>query len=97
MIRGDIWTYKGLARTRRVLVVSADELNGAGLPITVEITDVRPTGARAMLAVPLPDHGYILIRPLHDADPARFIERIGFVPDETMDAVSMALRAALDL
>ena len=97
MIRGDIWTYQGIARTRTVLVVSADELNGSGLPITCEITDVPPRGARAMLAVALPGRGHILIRPLDGADPARFVERIGFVPDETMESVSMALRAALDL
>ncbi|WP_280269681.1 type II toxin-antitoxin system PemK/MazF family toxin [Nocardia wallacei] len=97
MIRGEIWTYQGLARIRTVLVVSADELNAAGLPMTLEITDVRPTGARAMLAVPAPGHGHILIRPVDKADPERFLNPVDHATDDTMDAVGMALRSALDL
>jgi mRNA-degrading endonuclease toxin of MazEF toxin-antitoxin module len=97
VIRGEIWTYQGIARVRTVLVVSADELNAAGLPMTLEITDVRPTGARAMLAVTIPGHGYILIRPVDKADPPRFVAYVDHAPDEVMDAVGMALRSALDL
>ncbi|MFI5721118.1 type II toxin-antitoxin system PemK/MazF family toxin [Nocardia sp. NPDC051750] len=98
MNRGEIWTYQALARTRRVLVVSADELNAAGKPITVDITDTAPTGVVALLSVPLPDRsGYIRVRALAFADPDRFTERVAVLPDNVMDQVNMALRAALAL
>jgi mRNA-degrading endonuclease toxin of MazEF toxin-antitoxin module len=95
--RGDIWSYQAISRTRKVLVISADELNNVGQPITLDVTDVAPTGVRAMLATPLPDHGYILVRSMFAADPNRFRERLGRAPVAVMDQLEMALRAALDL
>ncbi|MFE4459256.1 type II toxin-antitoxin system PemK/MazF family toxin [Nocardia tengchongensis] len=95
--RGEIWTYQGIARVRTVLVVSADELNMAGLPMTCEITDVAPTGMRAMLAVPVPGHGRVLIRPTAAADPAHFMQHLGTADPATMAEVNMSLRAAFGL
>ncbi|MEV0344052.1 hypothetical protein AB0H49_34085 [Nocardia sp. NPDC050713] len=95
--RGDLWTYQALARTKTVLVVSADELNTAGLPMTVDITDVRPTGLRAMLATTLPGHGYILGRSLVAADPGRFREFVGTADPAAMDALGSALQALIGL
>ncbi|MGW0058113.1 type II toxin-antitoxin system PemK/MazF family toxin [Nocardia nova] len=97
MNRGDIWTYKGIARVRTVLVISADEMTAAGLPMTVEITDVPPRGARGLLAVPVPGHGYALVRPIDAADPARFVDHVGTADPATLDAVAMSIRAVLDL
>jgi mRNA-degrading endonuclease toxin of MazEF toxin-antitoxin module len=95
--RGDIWTYQALARTKTVLVVTADELNTAGLPMTMDVTDVRPVGVRAMLATPLPGHGYILARSLVQADRDRFRDLLGQAPADAMDQVGIATRAMLDL
>lgn len=94
--RGDIWRYKAL-RARTVLVVSADEMTSAGLPMTIDITDVKPTGARSMLAVPIPGHGYALIHKIVGVDPGGFLERVGAVDRAALDAVGMGLRSALDL
>ncbi|WP_054812536.1 hypothetical protein [Nocardia arizonensis] len=95
--RGDIWTYQGIARTKTVLVITADELNTAGLPMTMDITDVRPTGVRAMLATPLPERGYILARSLMQADPDRFRDYLDTAPAEMLDQLGIAVRAMLDL
>lgn len=95
--RGDIWTYQALARIKHVLVVSADELNSAGLPMAVDITDVRPTGLRAMLATTVPDHGYALGRSLVAADPDRFREYLGTADPAAMDALGSALTALVGL
>jgi mRNA-degrading endonuclease toxin of MazEF toxin-antitoxin module len=95
--RGDLWTYQALARVKHVLVVSADELNAAGLPMTVDVTDVRPTGTRAMLATTLPGHGYILGRSLVAADPDRFREFLGTADPAAMDALGSALSALVGL
>ncbi|WP_067574468.1 type II toxin-antitoxin system PemK/MazF family toxin [Nocardia acidivorans] len=95
--RGDLWTYQALARTKTVLVVSADELNASGLPMTVDVTDVRPTGLRAMLATTLPGHGYILGRSLVAADPDRFRDFLGTAPEDTMEALGAALTVLVGL
>ncbi|MFE3280057.1 hypothetical protein [Nocardia sp. NPDC059239] len=95
--RGDLWTYQALARTKTVLVVSADELNAHGLPMTCDVTDVRPTGLKAMLATTLAGHGYILGRSLVAADPERFREFLDTAPDETMDALGAALSTLIGL
>lgn len=95
--RGDIWTYQSLARIKHVLVVSADELNAAGLPMAVDVTDVRPTGLRAMLATTLPGHGYALGRSLVAADPERFREYLGTADPTAMDALGSALAAIVGL
>lgn len=95
--RGDIWTYQGIARTKTVLVITADELNTAGLPMTMDITDIRPTGVRAMLATPLPGHGYILARSLMQADPDRFRDYLDTAATEVLDQIGIAARAMLDL
>ncbi|WP_330186022.1 type II toxin-antitoxin system PemK/MazF family toxin (plasmid) [Nocardia sp. NBC_01503] len=104
MRRGELWTYKGLGRTRHVLVVSANELNNTGSPITCDVTDVAPTGSRVLLSIPitLPNNGgtaYIrVVRGLSgQTDVDRFDSLIGRVPDEVMEQVGLALRAALDL
>ncbi|WP_157513944.1 type II toxin-antitoxin system PemK/MazF family toxin [Nocardia concava] len=97
MRRGDLYNYRSISRTQTVLVVSADELNAVDQPITLDVTDVRPTGVRSMLAVPLPGHGYILVRNFRAADPARFADCIGQASAEVMEQLDMSLRAALDL
>ncbi|MEU4183611.1 hypothetical protein AB0H76_39080 [Nocardia sp. NPDC050712] len=95
--RGDLWTYQSIARTKTVLVVSADELNAAGLPMCCDVSDVRPTGTRAMLATTLPGHGYILGRSLTAADPDRFREFLGAADPAAMDSLGSALAALIGL
>lgn len=95
--RGDIWEYQSISHTRQVLVVSADELNELGIPITADVTDVPPTGPAGLLAVPIGGHGYVKIRDLNRADTKRFSDLVARVTPEQQEAIDFRLRSALDL
>lgn len=99
MRRGEVWRYQGISRSRPVLVVSCDELNDAEQPIVVDVTSFSPRGAPALLAVRIGDElgGYARCRTISFADPKRFTELLGTVPETTMEQIEMALRAALSL
>ncbi|WP_282781889.1 type II toxin-antitoxin system PemK/MazF family toxin [Nocardia sp. CC201C] len=98
--RGQVWDYRGISHTRRVLIVSTDALNDAGYPIVVEVTTVAPrTAAMKLLSINLGAElgGYARARAIGDANPERFDTLIGTAPDHLMDQVDAALRAALAL
>ncbi len=98
--RGQVWDYRSISHTRRVLVVSTDALNAVGCPVVVEITDVQPRNpALMLLSINLGSEfgGYARTRSVSEADPKRFEKLIGHTPDHLMDQVDAALRAALAL
>ncbi|MFD3431191.1 MULTISPECIES: type II toxin-antitoxin system PemK/MazF family toxin [Actinomycetes] len=98
--RGQVWDYRSISHTRRVLVVSTDALNEVGCPIVVEITDVQPRNpALMLLSINLgPDlGGYARTRSVSESNPKRFDKLIGHAPEHLMDQVDAALRAALAL
>ncbi|WP_280407485.1 type II toxin-antitoxin system PemK/MazF family toxin [Nocardia brasiliensis] len=98
--RGQVWDYRGISHTRRVLVVSTDALNDAGYPVIVEVTSIQPGNpALKLLSVDLGPQlgGYARSRSIADADPKRFELLIGTAPAHLMDQVDAALRAALAL
>lgn len=99
MRRGEVWRYQGISQSRPVLVVSCDELNDAEQPIVVDVTSFSPQGAVALLTVRIGDQlgGHARCRTISFADPKRFTDLLGTVPDSTMEQVDMALRAALNL
>ncbi|MPZ28578.1 MAG: hypothetical protein GEV12_19800 [Micromonosporaceae bacterium] len=97
MKRGDIWRYRGLARTRLVLVVSDDVLNERGEPIVVDVTDTGPEGPIALLTVRVGEWGFARCRRLTFADADRFDDQLAQLPAEVMDQVDVALRVALSL
>ena len=81
MRRGEIWRYvsKGLARERLIVVVSADALNAApdqGWVLALEIT---PDDPGHLLAVELPDHGWITPQHLDALYRRSCIEKVGVV------------------
>jgi mRNA-degrading endonuclease toxin of MazEF toxin-antitoxin module len=94
-----VWRYQSISRTRPVLVVSCDELNAAGQPIVVDVTTVSPQGPALLLTVHVGDElgGFARCRTVSFADPQRFAELVGVVPDVVMEQVDMALGAALSL
>ncbi|MRH88948.1 hypothetical protein GFY24_16095 [Nocardia sp. SYP-A9097] len=100
MRRGEVWDYRSISRTRRVLVVSAEALNTAGVPIIVDVTDIEPgSPALLLLAVGLGTElgGWARCRSISTGDPARFETLVGRASVEAMEQVDMALSAALSL
>lgn len=98
--RGQVWDYRSISRTRRVLVVTTNALNNQGYPVVVEITDVQPRNpALMLLSINLGEEfgGYARTRSVSEADPKRFETLIGSAPEHLMDQVDAALRAALAL
>ncbi|WP_063047593.1 type II toxin-antitoxin system PemK/MazF family toxin [Nocardia pseudovaccinii] len=99
LARGQVWDYKGMSHTRRVLIVSTDALNDA-YPVVVEVTSIQPGNpALKLLSVNLGDDlgGYARARSISTADTPRFQALIGTAPAHLMDQIDAALRATLAL
>ncbi|MFD7846993.1 type II toxin-antitoxin system PemK/MazF family toxin [Nocardia sp. NPDC059764] len=100
MRRGEVWDYRSISRTRRVMVVSTDALNTAGYPIVVDITDIEPSSpALLLLAVGVGSElgGWARCRSISTGVLPRFETLVGQASPEIMEQVDMALAAALAL
>jgi len=99
--RGDVYAHTTLPR--RFVVLSADELTEHGTAVVVELAPAAPPGTRGVLAVRLsredkvPDGGAVLAWRVNYLPAIRLGPHLGRLSDRTMDSVSIALRAALDL
>lgn len=100
MIRGDIWRVLVLGRSERtVIIVGHDQITAARDDVLCVQLDQTPGLTGSLLAVPVsgPPAGYaraVTVGPLLKTS---FVERLGGLDDATLDQVSIALRAALDL
>lgn len=101
MKRGDVYAHS--TYPRRFVVVSSDELTELGTVVVAELVPAAPPGTRGVLAVRLsredrvPDGGAVLAWRVNYVPVVRLGDHLGKLSDRTMDSVSMALRAALDL
>lgn len=88
-------------RDRRFVVVSCQAISDTGTVVVAEISDMVPSGARGMLAVPLidadPVPGAVLSWRINYMSADRLGEELGELTAETIERLDMALRATLDL
>lgn len=101
VIRGQIWLYVTGSQSVRVLIVSNDEYNDdAGFRPWGLL--VQRTGAEGPLAIRIaagePEAGALIKIPLlYRVDPTAVRENLGFVSNDTMNAVEYGLREFLVL
>ncbi|MFF3223814.1 hypothetical protein ACFYV7_13560 [Nocardia suismassiliense] len=101
MNRGEVWGYEPIINrpgvsTRR-LIISAAPINEnphLKVVLTLHVLDSDPGG---LLAVELPPHGWASALHPEATVRSRLDECVGVADTETMDRVSVALRAAQDL
>ncbi|GAB2719856.1 hypothetical protein [Nocardia thraciensis] len=98
MRRGELWIYNphGSPRRRTVVLISSDGINESPRPwlIAAELLDEDPLD---ILAVSVPDHGWVHAGNLGRIYRGWLAERIGEVDAETLERLDTALRAAMDL
>lgn len=98
MKRGEVWTYapSGLPRRQSVVIVSSDGINESPRPwlLAVVLVDDDPGD---ILAVPVPELGWTYAGSVSRVYRPWLTEQTGDVPQETVDRIDGALRAALDL
>ncbi|RDI46715.1 hypothetical protein [Nocardia mexicana] len=98
MRRGELWIYNphGSPRRRNVVLISSDGINESPRPwlIAAEVVDEDPLD---ILAVSVPDHGWVHAGNLGRIYRGWLAERIGEVDTETLERLDTALRAAMDL
>jgi mRNA interferase MazF len=96
--RGEVWSYvpEGSPRHLLVAIVSSDGINQStrtwliGAPVAVD-------DPQDILAVPVPDHGWVSAGNVGRFYRGWLRERVGELDAEAMDQLDSALRAALDL
>lgn len=98
MQRGEVWAYtpRGVPRLRNVVLISSDGINDSARPwlLACELTGEDPGD---ILAVPVPEHGWVFAGNISRVYRAWLTERLDRVDSDTLDRLDEALRAALDL
>lgn len=98
MRRGELWTYHphGSPRRRQVLLISSDGINESPRPwlVAAEVLQENP---QDILAVTLPEHGWVHAGNIGRIYRGWLEERVGDIDTETTERLDTALRAALDL
>ncbi|WP_280269129.1 hypothetical protein [Nocardia wallacei] len=98
MRRGELWIYNphGSPRRRNVVLISSDGINESPRPwlIAAEVVDEDPLD---ILAVSVPDHGWVHAGNLGRIYRGWLAERIGEMDTDTLERLDTALRAAMDL
>lgn len=96
-----MWRVSGLARDRRVVVVSADPINvGSQYPNVQGVPVVDELAAPAdllVVSVTAPGPGKALVPHVGPTPKTRLAERLGVVPDGELDDITRGLAALYDL
>ncbi|ONM49445.1 hypothetical protein [Nocardia donostiensis] len=98
MRRGELWIYHphGSPRRRTVVLISSDGINESPRPwlVAAEVLDEDP---QDILAVALPEHGWVHAGNIGRIYRGWLTERVGDIDLDTVERLDTALRAALDL
>lgn len=99
MQRGEVWRYdaKGPRGDRLVVLVSGSGINEDERRPWLLAVDVLDRDPGDLLAVPLPDGGWVDTSTVVRVFRRWLIERVDVLDARLLDRVDVALRAALDL
>lgn len=99
MRRGEIWRYrpKGPRGDRLILIVSGDGINTDDRRPWLIGVDILPHDPADLLAVPIPGHGWADASTVVRVYRRWLADRVDTLTPDTLDRVSISLRAALDL
>lgn len=98
MQRGELWIYasRGRPAPRLVAVVSSDGINDSRRAWLLA-APVISEDPKDILAVPVPEHGWVSAANISRVYRPWLSERVGVLDDDTLDRLAGTLRAALEL